>query len=64
MSSQYLAVHVGYSAWLTIRLQEQIEEVPDHLLNVKYMKFSDIYKLIQENFPFESISTVEASRII
>ena len=65
MSSQYLAVHVGYSAWLimTIRLQEQIE-VPDHLLNVKYMKFSDIYKLIEENFPSESISTVEASRII
>ena len=31
---------------------------------MKYMKFSDIHKLIRENFPSESISTVEASCII
>ena len=33
-------------------------------MNVKYMTFSDIHKLIQQNFPSESISTVEVSRII
>ena len=37
--------------------REQIE-VRDHLLNVKYIKFSDMYT---QDFPSESISTVEAS---
>ena len=65
MSSQHLAVHVGNCACSTLHLffkfQEQIE-VRDHLLNVKYIKFSDMYA--QVDFPSESISTVEASRII
>ena len=65
MSSQHLAVHVGNCAYSTLhlfsKLQEQIE-VRDHLLNVKYIKFSDMYA--QVDFPSESISTVEASRII
>ena len=56
--------HVHSHGPLSVRLQEQLQVVPQYLVSVKYMTFSDIHKLIQQKFPTESISTVEASRII
>ena len=60
----HVCCHVHSHAPYLFRLQEQLQVVPECLVNVKYMTFSDIHKLIQQNFPSESISTVEASRII
>lgn len=63
-SACVLPCTLARSIFLSFRLQEQVQVVPKCSVNVKYVKFSDIHKLIQENFPSESISTVEASHII
>ena len=48
-----MCCHVCWHApfFLSFRLQEQLQVVPECSVNVKYVKFSDIHKLIQENFP-------------
>lgn len=66
---EWLLVVIPYAHCIirlfSFRLQQQLQVTPaEHWSDTKCIKFPHIYQAIQEKFPSESISAVEASRII